>query len=76
MTNWYIDRPNALTIHYTANDQVIRADELILVDAGCEYKSVVNIHITSSQVSNVRYSGYASDISTLLACFSTRYKLR
>ncbi|OSX60604.1 hypothetical protein POSPLADRAFT_1147567 [Postia placenta MAD-698-R-SB12] len=29
--------PNALTIHYTANDQVIRADELILVDAGCEY---------------------------------------
>ncbi|PCH41637.1 hypothetical protein WOLCODRAFT_100967 [Wolfiporia cocos MD-104 SS10] len=28
--------PNALTIHYTANDQLIREDELVLIDAGCE----------------------------------------
>lgn len=30
--------PNALTIHYTSNNQLIRENELILVDAGCEYK--------------------------------------
>ncbi|KZT35568.1 peptidase M24 [Sistotremastrum suecicum HHB10207 ss-3] len=29
--------PNALIIHYTANDQLINSDELVLVDAGCEY---------------------------------------
>jgi len=29
--------PNALTIHYTSNNQLIRENELVLVDAGCEY---------------------------------------
>ncbi|GJE84829.1 peptidase M24 [Phanerochaete sordida] len=29
--------PNALIIHYTSNNQVIRKDEMILIDAGCEY---------------------------------------
>ncbi|KAL6304156.1 peptidase M24, structural domain-containing protein [Sparassis latifolia] len=28
---------NALTIHYTANDQLVRDGELILMDAACEY---------------------------------------
>ena len=32
--------PNALTIHYTSNNQLIRENELILIDAGCEYKYV------------------------------------
>jgi hypothetical protein len=31
---------NALIIHYTANDQVLQPDELVLVDAGCEYQYV------------------------------------
>lgn len=33
-------RPNALIIHYTSNNQLIRNGEMILIDAGCEYKSV------------------------------------
>ena len=32
--------PNALTIHYTSNNQLIRENELVLIDAGCEYKYV------------------------------------
>ncbi|PPQ68846.1 hypothetical protein CVT26_001680 [Gymnopilus dilepis] len=29
--------PNSLILHYTANNQLIEADELVLIDAGCEY---------------------------------------
>ncbi|KDR74526.1 hypothetical protein GALMADRAFT_227592 [Galerina marginata CBS 339.88] len=29
--------PNSLILHYTANNQLIAPDELILMDAGCEY---------------------------------------
>ncbi|TRM62399.1 peptidase M24 [Schizophyllum amplum] len=29
--------PNALIIHYTSNNQLVRAGELVLIDAGCEY---------------------------------------
>lgn len=29
---------NALVIHYVSNNQVIQPEELVLVDAGCEYK--------------------------------------
>ncbi|KZT13168.1 uncharacterized protein LAESUDRAFT_690390 [Laetiporus sulphureus 93-53] len=29
--------PNALAIHYTANNQLIRENEMILMDAACEY---------------------------------------
>ena len=32
--------PNSLIIHYTSNNQIIQDDEMILMDAGCEYKSV------------------------------------
>jgi len=31
-------RPNALIIHYTSNNHIVRQDETILIDAGCEYK--------------------------------------
>lgn len=31
-------RPNALIIHYTSNNQVVQDGEMILMDAGCEYK--------------------------------------
>lgn len=40
----YTDKParlcvsaNACIIHYTQNDQIVRPNELVLVDAGCEY---------------------------------------
>lgn len=36
LTVWH--SPNALIIHYTSNNQVIRDEEMILIDAGCEYK--------------------------------------
>ncbi|KAL1675499.1 peptidase M24, structural domain-containing protein [Schizophyllum commune] len=29
--------PNALIIHYTSNNQLVRAGELVLIDAACEY---------------------------------------
>ena len=32
------DRPNALVIHYTSNNQLIDGREMILMDAGCELK--------------------------------------
>ena len=31
---------NALVIHYTANDQLLKPGDLVLVDAGCELKFV------------------------------------
>ena len=36
--------PNALIIHYTANDHVLRKGELVLVDAGGEYRFVLLRH--------------------------------
>ncbi|RDB15460.1 Intermediate cleaving peptidase 55 [Hypsizygus marmoreus] len=29
--------PNALIIHYTSNNHLVRQDEMVLIDAGCEY---------------------------------------
>jgi intermediate cleaving peptidase 55 len=34
---------NALIIHYVTNNHLIRPGELILVDAGCEYKFVIEM---------------------------------
>jgi Xaa-Pro aminopeptidase len=31
---------NALVIHYTANNQLLKSGDLVLVDAGCELKFV------------------------------------
>ncbi|KAF5364376.1 hypothetical protein D9756_000893 [Leucocoprinus leucothites] len=39
--------PNALIIHYTENNHLLQDDELVLVDAGCEYKRVVATPRTS-----------------------------
>jgi intermediate cleaving peptidase 55 len=36
-------RSNALTIHYTANNHLICKGEMLLVDAGCEYKSALPV---------------------------------
>ena len=32
--------PNGLIIHYTSNNQLIADGEMVLIDAGCEYKYV------------------------------------
>lgn len=32
--------PNGLIIHYTSNNQLIADGEMVLIDAGCEYKCV------------------------------------
>lgn len=31
-------RGNGLVIHYTTNNQIIEKGEMLLIDAGCEYK--------------------------------------
>ena len=53
----------ALVIHYTSNDNIIREDELVLVDAGCEYKSVTPYFSMTQLAYAPSHSGYASDIS-------------
>ena len=60
-------RPNALIIHYTANNQVVREDELVLLDAGCELKCVPFSFLSSRLTTP---SGYASDISNVPPPFS------
>ena len=35
-------RENALIIHYTRNDHLLRDGELVLIDAGGEYKCAVS----------------------------------
>ena len=38
LTAYFIPRENALIIHYTRNDHLLRDGELVLLDAGGEYK--------------------------------------
>ena len=60
----HLTRPNALIIHYTSNNHLIRPDETILIDAGCEYKYVPYPCLITLALIAIPYSGYASDIST------------
>jgi len=46
---------NALTIHYTANDQLVQGGELVLVDAGCEYNGYAS-DITRTYPANGKFS--------------------
>jgi len=62
-------RENALVIHYTRNDHVLRDGELVLMDAGGEYKCAVSMRHTHSLTHSrdrlrvfLTGSGYASDI--------------
>ena len=56
-------RENALVIHYTRNDHLLRDGELVLIDAGGEYKYVSFYVWTQNQLTDpLLYSGYASDI--------------
>lgn len=44
---------NGLIIHYVTNDQIIQDNDLVLMDAGCEYKYVAAI--SAFYLSNVEY---------------------
>ncbi|KAG8883641.1 hypothetical protein FRB97_006130 [Tulasnella sp. 331] len=56
--------PNALTIHYTSNDQIMRDGELVLMDAGCELQTwPVNGTFTPAQ-----RDLYSAVLSTLKTC--------
>lgn len=60
-----IVRSNALIIHYTNNNQVIRDDEFVLIDAGCELKCV-NFLIASCIVLTFRLvDTHRTSVSTL-----------
>ena len=55
-------RENALIIHYTRNDHLLRDGELVLMDAGGEYKYALPIPLHAHTLTHVICSGYASDI--------------
>lgn len=49
-------RENALIIHYTQNDHLLRDRELVLVDAGCEYQYADLPHFTApTSLIRIRY---------------------
>ena len=54
----YVYRANALTIHYTANNQMIQPQELVLVDAGCEYKLVAFLIRDALRPNSMNEDGY------------------
>ncbi|KAJ4471985.1 peptidase M24 [Lentinula aciculospora] len=53
--------PNALIIHYTHNNQLVSQDELILVDAGCEYNGYAS-DITRTYPANGTFSAPQRDL--------------
>ncbi|KAN0097864.1 Peptidase M24, structural domain containing protein [Tylopilus felleus] len=55
--------PNALIIHYTSNNQVVRDGEMILMDAGCEYNGYASDITRTYPVSGV-FSAAQKDLYT------------
>ncbi|KAF4600522.1 hypothetical protein EYR38_005151 [Pleurotus pulmonarius] len=53
--------PNALIIHYTSNNHLIRAGEILLIDAGCEYNGYAS-DITRSYPVSGTFSGPQRDL--------------
>ncbi|KAL4241292.1 peptidase M24B family protein [Abortiporus biennis] len=47
--------PNALIIHYTSNNQIIRDGEMILIDAACEYNGYAS-DITRTYPANGKFN--------------------
>ncbi|PAV20579.1 peptidase M24 [Pyrrhoderma noxium] len=52
---------NALIIHYTSNDQRIRDNELVLIDAGCEYNGYAS-DITRTFPANGKFTPAQHDL--------------
>ncbi|KAG9012268.1 hypothetical protein FRB94_006298 [Tulasnella sp. JGI-2019a] len=64
--------PNALTIHYTTNDQIMRDGELVLMDAGCEMNGYAS-DISRTWPVNGTFTSpqrdlYSAVLATLKAC--------
>ncbi|KDQ28810.1 hypothetical protein PLEOSDRAFT_1102850 [Pleurotus ostreatus PC15] len=67
--------PNALIIHYTSNNHLIRAGEMLLVDAGCEYNGYA-ADITRSFPVSGSFSGPQRDLySAVLSAQKTLISL-
>ncbi|KAG8967841.1 hypothetical protein FRC03_009244 [Tulasnella sp. 419] len=64
--------PNALIIHYTANDQVLEDGEMVLVDAGCElhgYASdITRTWPVSGKFTEPQRDLYQAVLNTLKSC--------
>ncbi|KAH8115779.1 peptidase M24 [Phellopilus nigrolimitatus] len=63
---------NALIIHYTSNDQVVRDGEMVLIDAGCEYNGYAS-DITRTYPANGVFTApqrdlYAAVLAAQKAC--------
>ncbi|KAJ3479046.1 hypothetical protein NLI96_g9335 [Meripilus lineatus] len=57
---------NALTIHYTANNQIVHNGEMILIDAGCEYNGYASDITRTYPVSGKFSSAQAALYSSVL----------
>lgn len=51
-----VHSPNALIIHYTSNNHIMRENEMVLVDAGCEYRCV-SVYVLQCRT----YPNYTAD---------------
>ncbi|KAI0959231.1 hypothetical protein AcW1_004114 [Taiwanofungus camphoratus] len=58
---------NALTIHYTANNQLVRDGEMVLVDAGCEYNGYASDITRTYPANGIFTSAQAELYSALLS---------
>jgi Xaa-Pro aminopeptidase len=57
--------PNACILHYRENDRQLQDGELLLIDAGCEYKGYAS-DITRTFPVNGRFSGAQKDVYQLV----------
>ena len=56
---------NACILHYTSNNDVIKNNTIILIDAGCEYKMYAS-DITRSFPANGKFTSFQKDIYSLV----------
>tara|TARA_B100000161_G_scaffold255242_1_gene217222 strand:- start:29 stop:1300 length:1272 start_codon:yes stop_codon:yes gene_type:complete len=56
---------NACILHYTSNNNVIRNNSIILIDAGCEYQMYAS-DITRSFPANGKFTSFQRDIYSLV----------
>jgi len=57
--------PNALIIHYTSNNHILREGEMVLIDAGCEYNGYAS-DITRTYPSSGTFTPAQAELYTAL----------